>query len=157
MSSRTTSAWPVANPIPTTASARRSGDRQAGESDESYGQALAIDPGFSGSHQGRAWAFAMLGQFESALSAQAPPGVQAFILSRVGRFREAAQLLEQARRDAVKAGNNEEQGQLNLVSAMLAIERSDYRRAVQECDAAERVLAALPKSRQRSDSRCCMC
>ena len=91
----------------------------------------------------------MLGQFESALSAQAPPGVQAFILSRVGRFREAAQLLEQARRDAVKAGNNEEQGQLNLVSAMLAIERSDYRRAVQGCDAAERVLAALPKSRQR--------
>jgi tetratricopeptide (TPR) repeat protein len=67
----------------------------------------------------------------------------------VGRYREASRVFDNARREAEVGGNIDEQGALFLLSAQLAIERKDYGRAAQDCDAAERVFVRLPNERQR--------
>jgi tetratricopeptide (TPR) repeat protein/TolB-like protein len=75
---------------------------------EKYARALEIDPGFSSSHLGRAWAFGQLGQFHSALTeldamgADLPVALtadqlsffRAYLLSRAGRYLEAESLLK---------------------------------------------------------------
>lgn len=74
---------------------------------EKYARALEIDPRFSSSHLGRAWAFGELGEFRAALAEldaignDLPPHVtadqlsffRAYLMSRAGRYREAEALL----------------------------------------------------------------
>jgi DNA-binding winged helix-turn-helix (wHTH) protein/tetratricopeptide (TPR) repeat protein len=74
---------------------------------EKYARALEIDPNFSSSHLGRAWAYGQLGEFQSALEeidaigADLPPHLtadqlsffRAYLMSRAGRYREAESLL----------------------------------------------------------------
>jgi adenylate cyclase len=75
---------------------------------EKYARALEIDPTFSSSHVGRAWAFGQLGDFRSAIGeldaigTELPPHLtadqlsffRAYLMSRAGRYREAETILE---------------------------------------------------------------
>ena len=62
---------------------------------EAYSRALAIDPTFEASILGRGLALAALGRYDEALEKESPDfRVQAFLLSRVGRYREAAEVLD---------------------------------------------------------------
>ncbi|MGH9333936.1 MAG: tetratricopeptide repeat protein, partial [Vicinamibacteria bacterium] len=74
---------------------------------EKYAHALEIDPKFSSSHLGRAWAFGQLGRFRDALAeidlirGDLPPHftadelsfLRAYLMSRAGRYREAEGLI----------------------------------------------------------------
>jgi tetratricopeptide (TPR) repeat protein len=123
---------------------------------ESYSRALTIDPAFAGSHIGRAWSLASLGRYDDAIL-EGPPqyllanwlSVRALVLSRVGRYREAGRAMEAGRREAENSENAEEQGNLFLMSSLLAIEREEYERALQDCVSAERIFASLPEKRKR--------
>jgi tetratricopeptide (TPR) repeat protein len=115
---------------------------------ESYERARALDPS-TVSHTGRAWALGMLGRFDEALAGPPPAEVTAFLLSRSGRHRDAARALDDAKRQAGVNGDVAEQGQLLLLSALLALERRDYAPALRDCDAAEQFFARLPKGLQR--------
>ena len=97
---------------------------------ESYSRALTIDPTFAGSHIGRAWTLASLGHYDDAIL-ETPPqyllatwlSVRALLLARVGRYREADQAIEAGRRDSEISENPGEQGNMFLMSSLLAIER----------------------------------
>jgi tetratricopeptide (TPR) repeat protein len=105
---------------------------------EHYDRALEKDPDFFGT--GRAWAYAMLGRYEEALNAQAKRSesserqgtpniggfVTAFMLSRVGRYREANETLRQAVEVAVRLDLPYLQGALEILSALLALERENH-------------------------------
>jgi tetratricopeptide (TPR) repeat protein/predicted Ser/Thr protein kinase len=123
---------------------------------ESYSRALTIDPNFAGSHMGRAWSLAILGRYDDALLEKPPQyllanwsSVRALVLSRVGRYREADQAIEAGRREAEISENAGEQGNVFLLSSLLAIERAEYERALQDCGAAERMFASLPEKKGR--------
>lgn len=110
---------------------------------EYYSRALAIDP--RSSHNGRAWALAVLGRFDEAI-AEEPSFVhlKALILSRVGRYREARQLTDAAAKQAESVGNFEDAGALHLLLSVLAIERQDYVLARQHLRRARTLFAPLP-------------
>jgi tetratricopeptide (TPR) repeat protein len=75
--------------------------------------------------------------------------VRAVVLSRVGRYREADQVIENGRPVAEISENPGEQGNVFLVSSLLAIERGAYGRALQDCRSAERMFARLPDKQRR--------
>ena len=57
---------------------------------EAYSRALTIDSAFDASILGRGLALAALGRYDEALDKASPDfRIQAFLLSRVGRYREA--------------------------------------------------------------------
>ncbi len=109
---------------------------------EAYSRALAIDANFTPSLLGRGLALAGLGRYEEALEKESPDfRVQAFLLSRVGRCREAAEVLDKGRRENQDAEVN---ANALLTSAWLQFERKRYARALDEVRAAERTLADRP-------------
>ena len=110
---------------------------------EYYSRALAIDPRYS--HNGRAWALAVLGRFDEAI-AEDPSFVhlKALILSRVGRYREAMQLTDAAAKQAESAGTIDDAGALHLLLSVLAIEQQDYVLARQHLRRARALFAPLP-------------
>jgi tetratricopeptide (TPR) repeat protein len=105
-----------------------------------YARALEVDPSFGIAHNGRAWAFGILGRYDEALeeftkARDARTGwfspaslafFEAFTLSRVGRYREAEAKISQGVDQA--SSQNDAVGQLDLecLSAQIAIERADY-------------------------------
>ena len=110
---------------------------------EYYSRALAIDSRYS--HNGKAWALAVLGRFDEAI-AEDPSfaHVKALILSRVGRYREARQLIAAAAKQAESVGNIADAGALHLLSSVLAIEQQDYVLARQHLRRARALFAPLP-------------
>jgi serine/threonine protein kinase len=106
---------------------------------EAYSRALSIDPGFEHSLLGRGLALAGLGRYDEALENASPDfRIQAFLLSRVGRYREALEVLDAGRRESADA----EVGANTLVtSAWLSIEQKQYARALVDVRAAQKVLA----------------
>ena len=123
---------------------------------ESYSRALTIDPTFAGSRIGRLWSLASLGRYDDAILEKPPQyllanwsSIRAFVLSRVGRYREADRAVEAGRREAEIGENVGEQGNILLLSSLLAIEREQYGRALQDCDSAERMFARLPEKKRR--------
>jgi serine/threonine protein kinase len=106
---------------------------------EAYSRALAIDARFEPSILGRGLALASLGRYGEALERPSPDfRVQAFLLSRVGRYREAAETLDKgmlADEDAEIRAN------ALLTSAWMAIERTQYASALEKVRAAEAALA----------------
>jgi DNA-binding winged helix-turn-helix (wHTH) protein/tetratricopeptide (TPR) repeat protein len=110
---------------------------------EKYARALEIDPRFTSSHLGRAWAYGQLGEFRKALAEldaigrELPPYstsdqisfLRAYLLSRAGRYREAEALL---------AGLGPGSGMAAAVHqfrALLAIERGQPDSAAVELEA----------------------
>ena len=81
-----------------------------------YERALAIDPTYSPSRTGRAWAWGMLGRFDQAITDDPPdPFVKALLLSRVGRYEETKEVLADEGRKASTL----------LLASMLATERGE--------------------------------
>ena len=88
---------------------------------------------------GRGLALAALGRYDEALEKESSDfRLQAFLLSRVGRYREAAQVLDNGR-----LGDDDAEVNANalLTSAWLAIEQKQYARALDDVRAAQKALA----------------
>ena len=110
----------------------------AGKSLEAYLRALAIEPTFHASILGRGLALAALGRYDEALERISPDfRVQAFLLSRVGRYREAMAAL-----DSGRAGDDDAEVNANalLTSAWLRIEQKQYVQALDDVRAAQKAL-----------------
>ena len=106
---------------------------------EAYSRALTIDSAFEASILGRGLALAALGRYDEALEKESPDfRIQAFLLSRVGRYREAAEVLDKGRREDDDAEVN---ANALLTSAWLLIEQKQYARALDEVRAAQKALA----------------
>ncbi|HET9468734.1 MAG TPA: protein kinase [Vicinamibacterales bacterium] len=109
---------------------------------DAYSRALAIAPNFSHSTLGRGLALAALGRYDEALATPSPDfRVQAFLLSRVGRYREAAEVLEKG---ISEDGDDEIGASALLTAAWMAIEEKQYARALEHVRAAEKRLADRP-------------
>jgi tetratricopeptide (TPR) repeat protein len=99
---------------------------------QKYARALEIDPSFSSAHTGRAWAFAMLGQYEDALAEAAQfsgSGMHffnAYLLSRVGRYRESASVASEGIRLAEEIQDPAVRADFALLDAIVALEQGDY-------------------------------
>ena len=108
---------------------------------DAYSRALAIEPKFESSILGRGVALAALGRYQEALATAVPDvTVQSFLLSRVGRYAEAARALEEAQREAKQNDDAEATAAALLTSSWLLIERGRYARALEELRAAETAL-----------------
>jgi len=117
---------------------------------EIYSRALAVDPGFSFSRRGRAWALGVLGRFDEALEEDHDaPYLTAVVLARAGRYGEADVTLAGAVRTARASGDMTRLAGLHLLSAMLAVERRQYGPAIDACRLAEQTLANVPDARRR--------
>ena len=106
---------------------------------EAYSRALTIAPTFEHSVVGRGLALAALGRYDEALERPSPDfRVQAYVLSRVGRYREAAEVLAKG----ISADDDAEIGASALLtSAWMLIEQKQYARALEKVREAEKVLA----------------
>jgi tetratricopeptide (TPR) repeat protein/predicted Ser/Thr protein kinase len=115
---------------------------------DAYARALLLDPAFEAPLFGRGLALAALGRYDAALQTPAPDfRIQAFLLSRVGRYREAAAILEDARQDASAENDADLTAHALLTSSWLLIEQQQYVRAFDEIDAAEKALGAEDDSK----------
>jgi serine/threonine protein kinase/tetratricopeptide (TPR) repeat protein len=131
---------------------------------ENYGRALEVDPSFHFAYNGRAWAHGMLGRYEDAYREAAKfnelmqaddqviqswrfayPAhfMEAFILSRIGRYREAEEQVRQGISQAIEERDVERQIAIYLLSALLAIERADYRSARESVGRTEPLLSEV--------------
>jgi tetratricopeptide (TPR) repeat protein len=102
------------------------------------------------------WSLASLGRYDDAILEKPPQyllanwsSIRAFVLSRVGRYLEADRAVEAGRREAELGEDVGEQGNILLLSSLLAIERQQYGRALQDCDSAQRMFARLPEKKRR--------
>ena len=97
---------------------------------EAYSRALTIAPTFEHSIVGRGLALAALGRYDEALEKPSPDfRVQAYVLSRVGRYREAAEVLA----EGISADDDAEIGASALLtSAWMLIEQKQYRACPRE-------------------------
>jgi tetratricopeptide (TPR) repeat protein len=96
---------------------------------EKYGRALEVDPGFSSSYLGRAWAFGELGRYDEALEqldairGELPPGYspgelalfRAYLLTRAGRYRAADTIVSDL---ANSVGTEEKRSSSSLALAL---------------------------------------
>jgi serine/threonine protein kinase/tetratricopeptide (TPR) repeat protein len=126
---------------------------------EKYARALEFDPNFS--HDGRAWAFAMLGRYDEALAERAEitnpefggttlTFMDAFILSRVGRYREAEKRLQRGIEVSVSLENVGMQAAHELLSALISIEKESYPATL---ESASRAYELLPQVYMRLRTR----
>jgi tetratricopeptide (TPR) repeat protein len=125
---------------------------------ERYARALEVDPSLGAIWANRAWAFAMLGRFDEALAERDkgansadpyfPPTTFAFMdaytLSRQGRYREAEQRLREGLELAAGQGNLIAQVSVHQLSALLAFERENYDESIKGMDLAEELNSQLP-------------
>ncbi len=121
-----------------------------GKAVESYARARAIDPTFDTARNGHALGLAMAGRFDEAIAVD--PGLPAekpILLSRVGRYREAAQAMAAAGPRSADLGlDSFGEGTLHLLAAILSLERHDAARGALEAASAERVFAASDHPRK---------
>ena len=107
---------------------------------ELYERALTIEPTYSTSRTGRAWAWGMLGRFDQAIADDPPdPFVKALLLSRVGRYEETEEVLKDEGREASAL----------LLASTLATERGQYADAQKNVQSAEEVVADLRDENRR--------
>ena len=109
---------------------------------EAYSRALTLAPNFSHSLLGRGLALAALGRYDEALARESPDfRVQAFLLSRVGRYREAMAVIDKGR---LEDDDAEIGASALLTAAWLSIEQKQFGPALEHVRAAETVLANRP-------------
>jgi tetratricopeptide (TPR) repeat protein len=132
---------------------------------ERFARSLEVDPTFFDGNEGLAWAYVMLGKYDEALteldvfgnavaSEGLPPNVyhfvQAYALSRVGRYREAE---DQTRKGVSGVESSEDAGwrvEFELLSALLSIEQKSYPRAVERVERVERLFSQIPDENVRN-------
>ncbi len=131
---------------------------------EKYARALEIDGDFSPSHLGRAWAFAELGDFRSALTEleaigeSIPPHMtagelsffRAYLMSRAGRYREAEAVLSRLVDDPKAAAASGFVTAVHQFRALLDIERGNPAKALAGIDASPK---PAPKLRNALESK----
>ena len=108
---------------------------------EAYSRALAIDATFESPMVGRGLSLAALGRYAEATATELPDlRIHAYLLSRVGRYRDAAGALDKAQRE----GSTDTQVRANtlLTAAWLLVEQEQYARALDQVRAAESVLGS---------------
>ncbi|HEX9724101.1 MAG TPA: winged helix-turn-helix domain-containing protein [Vicinamibacteria bacterium] len=122
---------------------------------EEYSRAPSTDDSFSASRFGRAWSSAVMGQYDRALEEidktlgiPGGPGpyalmVRSFFLSRVGRYREAQEDIQEGIRLSHEQQDDLFESRAHLVSAMLAVEKDEYAQALTHTDAAIALLPGL--------------
>jgi len=114
---------------------------------ENYARAMEVDPTFIQSHHGRAWAYGMKGQYDEALAeeeafvtaarkADRPVTgewyvTDAYLLSRVGRYREAEARAAAGRAAALEARNDFGVVGSESLPAIFAFERGRFERALE--------------------------
>jgi tetratricopeptide (TPR) repeat protein/predicted Ser/Thr protein kinase len=119
---------------------------------EKYAHALEVDPTFG--HEGRVWAFAMLGRYDEALAERAEitkalggpttlTFMDAFILSRVGRYREAEKRLQSGIEVSVSLENVGMQGAHELLSAVLSIDKENYPATLESVSRVQRLATGV--------------
>ena len=120
---------------------------------EYYARANAIQPDFSAA--GLAVALAMLGRFDEVV-AQPTQGssiqhytIQAVILSRIGRYKEAELILATGRKRPEENKHPVGHAVAYLVSSTLATERGQYARARADADTARTILGSLSAQESR--------
>jgi tetratricopeptide (TPR) repeat protein len=117
---------------------------------ELYSRAQTIDPTFAASRNHLSVSLAVMGRHEEAIAAKPPlKSVEGFLLSRVGRYREAFSVLDTGKQQAERDESVAEQSEYSLISSFLALERKDFARARRELLAAEKAAAGLTGARQR--------
>ena len=110
---------------------------------DAYSRALAMEPNFDASKLGRGLALAALGRYDEALQQRSPDfRVHAFLLSRIGRYREATTVLDDGRRESDDA---EVHANSSLTLAWLLVEQTQYAAAIEQVRAAETALLDRPK------------
>ena len=117
---------------------------------EIFSKALTIHPTFFPSHVGRAWGLSMLGRYDEAIAEDPTfPFLRGFMLSRVGRYREAEEhvAFDISRVEANK--NVVEQGVVRLISAVLALERKQPGLAATRLRQPAQLFAQVAPERQR--------
>ena len=130
---------------------------------EKYARVLEIDPSFGVSRSGRAWAFAILGRYDEALAERAKHResgnayfgdaqlsfLEAFTLSRTGRYRAAQERLESGIKFAANQEDPLGESGLELLSALLAIELGDEPRALKHVGRAREAVSQITESGMR--------
>jgi eukaryotic-like serine/threonine-protein kinase len=117
---------------------------------ESYARARSIDPTFGSARNGQALALGVLGRYDEAIAVD-PELVpeKAILLSRVGRYREAAQAIEVAGRRFRELGLDAfGPATLHLLAGNLSLERHDFAQAAREAASAERVFTQTANPRR---------
>jgi tetratricopeptide (TPR) repeat protein len=119
---------------------------------DSYARALAIDPTFYASLMGRAYTYAAIGSYDDALSEMAkvePMLVRAglptttaltaesFLLSRVGRYREAASEVDRSQQAAERVKDAAGSSRALSIKALYAIEQRAFGDAIRYAKRAE--------------------
>ena len=113
-------------------------------------RANTIDPKFL-SHSGHAVALALLGRYDEAVALPADDyATMAVILSRMGRYRDAAHILSAVRTMPELDRYSSRRAPAYLVSSVLATERGQFARARADADAARKILTAVPASESRA-------
>ena len=103
-----------------------------------YSRALSIDATFHPSVLGRSLALAALGRYDEALEREpGDVGTQVFLLSRVGRYREAMDILDRHRREVTPDDDAETAASTSLISSWLSLERKQYAQTLEEVRSAE--------------------
>ena len=128
---------------------------------EKFARALELDPAFIFSHDGRAWAYAMLGRYDGSLEEARKLGegltregrpdtfyqnfLEAYFLSRIGRYGEAHQRITEGARTAERAGDDLGTVNLLMLSGLLREERGERAAALDAWAVAGRRLPQLPR------------
>jgi tetratricopeptide (TPR) repeat protein/tRNA A-37 threonylcarbamoyl transferase component Bud32 len=131
---------------------------------ERYARALEVDPTFGVSHTSRAWASAMLGRYDEALAERAKaasspnPGLarttllllDAFTLSRVGRYQDAEHSLREGIETASSQSNIAAHAELELLAGTVALEKGNYSKVLENVGRAQEKIprVVLPARKQ---------
>jgi tetratricopeptide (TPR) repeat protein len=117
---------------------------------ESYSRARAIDPTFDSARNGLAMSLAILGRFDEAIAVDPELAVEkTILLSRAGRYREAAQAMATPLRQGASLRLDQfGEATLQLLASALSLERGDARRAAQSAASAERAFDASEHPRR---------
>jgi tetratricopeptide (TPR) repeat protein len=129
-----------------------------------FSRALEIDPTFSTSLRGRAFAYGTLGQYDAALrdshratdallKESLPPTfsrfVTAAVLSRVGRYREAQKSIERGVSDTEAVNNMAMRANFHLLASWLSLEKEEYARGITNAMTAGRLIPQLTDPARR--------
>ncbi len=115
-----------------------------------FTRALTIQPNFFQSHTARAVGLAMLGRLDDAIAEETPDfALKAFLLTRAGRYREASAMIADGIKRPIANASVVGQSSGVFMSSFLALEQRQYARALGDIDEVRRILAVLPRERQR--------
>jgi serine/threonine protein kinase/tetratricopeptide (TPR) repeat protein len=130
---------------------------------DTYRRAEVMDPAF-GAQFGRAYGLSMIGRFDEALNEinallalgdradQSPAEalmMRAFLLSRIGRYRESADSLRQSEAIAARASAMDQVVRTRLSAALVAMERGDFEAALRAARHAEEAAQSGPADSRR--------